>query len=75
MILQAALIVLKLTGVITWSWWWVLTPIWVGIAMSALVAGFFLILFIQNRGGEERLGARLRRKNESLLGPGPGPSH
>ena len=23
------LIVLKLTGVITWSWWWVLSPIWI----------------------------------------------
>jgi hypothetical protein len=23
-------VVLKLTGVITWSWWWVLSPIWIG---------------------------------------------
>ena len=39
-----ALIVLKLTGVIAWSWWWVLAPLWIiGIAMLPflflLVAG------------------------------------
>lgn len=27
---QLVLIVLKLTRVITWSWWWVLSPVWVG---------------------------------------------
>jgi Flp pilus assembly protein TadB len=21
--------VLKLTGVVAWSWWWVLTPLWI----------------------------------------------
>jgi hypothetical protein len=25
-----ALIVLKLTGVIAWSWWWVMAPMWIG---------------------------------------------
>lgn len=24
---------LKLGGVITWSWWWVLAPIWIPIAL------------------------------------------
>jgi len=24
-----ALIVLKLTGVIDWSWWWVVSPLWI----------------------------------------------
>lgn len=27
--LSIAFIVLKLVGVITWSWWWVLSPIWI----------------------------------------------
>lgn len=27
--LTIALIVLKLCGVITWSWWWVLSPLWI----------------------------------------------
>lgn len=36
-------IVLKLTGVINWSWWWVLAPIWIPIA---LILGFIVILLI-----------------------------
>ena len=31
---------LKLAGVITWSWWWVLSPIW----MPLLLIGFILVL-------------------------------
>ena len=27
-LLQIAFIVLKLTHVIDWSWWWVLSPLW-----------------------------------------------
>lgn len=34
-------LVLKLTHVIDWSWWWVTAPLWGGIA---LVAVFFIIL-------------------------------
>lgn len=28
---------LKLTGYIDWSWWWVLAPTWVPIALAAIV--------------------------------------
>lgn len=28
-VLTIVFIVLKLTNVITWSWWWVLSPIWI----------------------------------------------
>lgn len=28
---------LKLTGFINWSWWWVLSPIWISIAIVLLV--------------------------------------
>jgi hypothetical protein len=43
-ILALPLIVLKLTGVIAWSWWWVLAPLWIiGIVvlpfLCLLVAG------------------------------------
>lgn len=30
------LLVLKLTGLITWSWWWVLAPIWAPVVFSIL---------------------------------------
>lgn len=27
-------LVLKLTGYIDWSWWWVTAPLWVGVAIG-----------------------------------------
>jgi hypothetical protein len=38
-----ALIVLKLTGVINWSWWWVLSPIWISGILLVLVVCALLI--------------------------------
>lgn len=34
----AAFIVLKLCKVIGWSWWWVLAPAWVPVALVLLFA-------------------------------------
>lgn len=28
---------LKLTGYIDWSWWWVLSPLWIGFAIVAVI--------------------------------------
>ena len=36
-LLQLALIILKLCGVIHWTWFWVFTPLWVEIAIIVLV--------------------------------------
>ena len=33
-------VTLKLLGKIDWSWWWVLSPLWIGAAV------FFVILLI-----------------------------
>ena len=43
-LLQVAFIVLKLCGVIKWSWWWVLTPTWgkIALALLAVLAGLIL---------------------------------
>ncbi len=32
-VLGIVFIVLKLCGVIDWSWWWVLAPFWIGLAL------------------------------------------
>lgn len=32
-LLAVAFIVLKLCGIIEWSWWWVLAPIWISVAI------------------------------------------
>lgn len=36
-LLTLAFIVLKLIGVISWSWWWVLSPIWIGAIIVLLL--------------------------------------
>lgn len=35
-------IALKLTGVIAWSWWWVLSPLWIGFGLWLLIVGTVL---------------------------------
>jgi len=43
-ILLVVFVVLKLTGVISWSWWWVLSPFW--IPLGIVILGFaFLLTF------------------------------
>lgn len=41
-LLTVAFVVLKLTGKIDWSWWWVLSPVWApfafGLAVLVVVA-------------------------------------
>jgi hypothetical protein len=43
------LIALKLAGVITWSWWWVLSPLWIGGAALALLVGGLVTLWCLGR--------------------------
>jgi uncharacterized YccA/Bax inhibitor family protein len=47
---QVALIALKLTGIIDWSWWWVLVPLWCTVTLLiALIGGFLVLLMLQHR--------------------------
>ena len=50
MVLFLIFMVLKLTGTIDWSWWWVTSPLWIPIALVAVVLGiigfFALILYL-----------------------------
>ena len=41
-LLLVAFIVLKLCGVINWSWWWVFSPFWI----PASIAIVFLVIYI-----------------------------
>ena len=49
-ILGLIFITLKLTGHITWSWLWVLSPFWIPIAVALLVGlvVFIVALFSKN---------------------------
>ncbi len=46
-VLFIVFLVLKLTNVITWSWWWVFSPLWLPVVivlgLSGIVLGVLLI--------------------------------
>lgn len=43
-LLQLTFIILKLCGVINWSWVWVLSPMWIGTIIAVVWAAIFVIL-------------------------------
>jgi hypothetical protein len=45
-VLFLVFLVLKLTGNIDWSWWWVTSPIWIPLALGVVVMGILgLIIY------------------------------
>lgn len=63
-LLAIAFIVLKLTGFLSWSWWWVLAPLWapaVLVLVVLLVAGVVFIL----RGSATESKRRRARKRDA----------
>jgi len=57
-VLTIVFVVLKLTGVISWSWWWVLSPIWIDLLLAGVL---LLIIAVINRYEERRLYGRSKR--------------
>jgi len=45
-LLTIVFVVLKLTGVITWSWLWVLSPLWIGFALALLIFILIIVLVV-----------------------------
>ncbi len=43
-LLLVAFIVLKLCNVIAWSWWWVLCPMWIPLAIALIAFIIFMLL-------------------------------
>lgn len=43
-LLTVLFIGLKLTGYISWSWWWVLSPIWLGFALVLVALAIALVI-------------------------------
>ena len=43
-ILFIVFLILKLTNVIAWSWWWVTAPLWIPIAIT-IVIFIFIVIF------------------------------
>lgn len=42
-ILFVVFLVLKLTEVIDWSWWWVAAPLWIPLALLLIICFFIII--------------------------------
>lgn len=38
-------VILKLTNLITWSWWWVLSPIWIYVLL--VIVSFIILILIE----------------------------
>ena len=45
-LLTIVFITLKLTGVITWSWVWVLSPIWISFALAIVIFLVALLIIV-----------------------------
>ncbi len=41
-VLTVVFVVLKLCGLIDWSWWWVLSPVWISFAIIIVIV---LVMF------------------------------
>lgn len=44
-LLTIVFVTLKLLEKIDWSWWWVLSPLWIGFALLMVILAGFLLFF------------------------------
>lgn len=53
-------IALKLTGVIDWSWWWVLSPVWITVSLLVLMLVVGVIYaHVSARRSRKRIGDKM----------------
>ena len=45
-VLFLVFLVLKLTGNIDWSWWWVTSPLWIPLALIIVIGGYWALILI-----------------------------
>lgn len=45
-LLTVAFIVLKLVGVISWNWWWIISPLWISAIIGATILMIGLIIIL-----------------------------
>lgn len=65
-------LVLKLTHVIDWSWWWVTAPLWVPVCIAIVACVLWAIYYVRSvhRGRSEfsrRIDA-MRQEREKVMG-------
>lgn len=47
-LLTIVFIILKLLGKIDWSWWWVLSPLWISFLLVLIILGFAIIIALKD---------------------------
>lgn len=47
--LLVVFVVLKLTNNITWSWWWVMSPLWIPAVLAVLLGILVVVIKEQNK--------------------------
>jgi nitric oxide reductase large subunit len=57
---------LRLTGNIDWSWWWVLSPVWITGSLVILMLAAFTILWVIAGVADERERDRAWRERRGL---------
>jgi len=50
-VLFIVFLILKLTGNINWSWWWVTSPLWIPITLGVVMVGImgFAVAWINRK--------------------------
>jgi hypothetical protein len=48
-LLGVAFVVLKLTGFINWSWWWVTLPFWGGLVLVLIILAIVAIIYVSKK--------------------------
>ena len=57
-------LVLKLCNVITWSWWWVTSPLWISaILWVLLIVGMVIYYYLEDTCWERQLKKKRRKKD------------
>jgi hypothetical protein len=57
-LLTILFIALKLTHAIRWSWWWILSPIWISAALTIVIVGLVVGIAWVSVSAKERKAAR-----------------
>lgn len=70
-LLTIAFVVLKLCKVIDWSWWWVLSPLWIIFALIILISAVVYVIIkrkVKREGIHESVEANpnLKKKMEEI---------
>ena len=64
-VLTVVFVVLKLVGVINWSWIWVLSPLWIDLLLTVLlIVGVAIYYVHEDKKYEKEYGVRQKKKGK-----------